>query len=351
MNSKISKDVEEYIQSQQTTLQYIPPDIHCTNSAERAIQTWKNHFIARIASLLPKSFPIANWCHLTNQCDYTVNMLLPCHHNPSLLPFEAMEGSFYFNAAPMVPPGTKVLIHLKPACCKSWSFHVSNGWYIGPSLKYYHCICPIMEGMGGEQLTDTFCFKHYAMPVPTVTPTDRIIAATRQLTVAITSIQEDPLEELQAIQTLKQLLLGKTPPFPVPVDPPAPPLQPTPIAPIAPIVLCELDDEPIHMWDPRQVPQCAPTLQLNSISPTNNDYSAPKHITNNHAIKNNAIPINIPSPSGNHSRTRAQNRRTRTQHQAARVHLVNTAITKALVPMLDTKSARTYPSHGYIAAA
>jgi hypothetical protein len=55
MDNKTSKDAEDFIQSQQTSLQYTPSDIHCTNSAKRAIYTWKNHFIAGIASL-PKIF-------------------------------------------------------------------------------------------------------------------------------------------------------------------------------------------------------------------------------------------------------------------------------------------------------
>jgi hypothetical protein len=73
MDNETSKDVGDFIKAQQTTLQYTPPNIHCTNSAKRAIRTWKNHFTAGIASL-PKSFPIANWCCLTNQCNYTVNI-------------------------------------------------------------------------------------------------------------------------------------------------------------------------------------------------------------------------------------------------------------------------------------
>jgi hypothetical protein len=78
MDNKTSKDVEEFIESQGTALQYTPPDIHQTNSAKQAIRTWKNHFTAGIVSL-PKTFPIANWCRLTNQCNYMINMLRPCY--------------------------------------------------------------------------------------------------------------------------------------------------------------------------------------------------------------------------------------------------------------------------------
>jgi hypothetical protein len=48
---------------------------------------------------LPKSFPIANWCCLTNKCDYTINMLHPCHQNPLLCAFKAMEGGSFSFAA------------------------------------------------------------------------------------------------------------------------------------------------------------------------------------------------------------------------------------------------------------
>jgi hypothetical protein len=88
----------------------------------------------------------------------------------------------------MAPPGTEVLIHLKPSQCKSWAYHASNCWYIGPSLKHYRCICTIMEGTGGKRLTDTFRFKHQAMPVPSITSTDRIIAATHDLMAAILGV-------------------------------------------------------------------------------------------------------------------------------------------------------------------
>ncbi len=58
--------------------------LHCTNPAERAIRTWKNHFLSGMVGL-PKSFPIAKWCRLTTQCNATLNMLRPCCQNPRLL--------------------------------------------------------------------------------------------------------------------------------------------------------------------------------------------------------------------------------------------------------------------------
>jgi hypothetical protein len=39
------KDVKAFVAMEQTHIQYTPPDIHCMNPAERAIPTWKNHFL------------------------------------------------------------------------------------------------------------------------------------------------------------------------------------------------------------------------------------------------------------------------------------------------------------------
>ncbi len=113
MDNKTSQDVETFICEENTRLQYTLPDIHRTNLAEWEICTWKNHLLSSIAGL-PKTFPIAKWCCLTNQKDFTLNMLRPCRQNPAPLAFEALKGSNLFNATPMATLGTKLLAHHKP---------------------------------------------------------------------------------------------------------------------------------------------------------------------------------------------------------------------------------------------
>jgi hypothetical protein len=75
MDNKMSHNINTFIRKENTRLQNTPPDIHRTNLAEQEICTWKNHFLSGIARL-PKTFPIANWCRLTNQTDFTLNMAL-----------------------------------------------------------------------------------------------------------------------------------------------------------------------------------------------------------------------------------------------------------------------------------
>jgi hypothetical protein len=72
----------------------------------------------------------------------------------------------------------------------------------------------------------------------------------------------DAPSELEAIQNLRLLLLGEAPPLPIPINPPPPvPPAPTPVHE-------EIDNRPIHIWDPRTVPTL-PTLATTSpLSPS-----------------------------------------------------------------------------------
>jgi hypothetical protein len=190
MDNKMSHDVKTFIHEENTRLQYTPLNIHCTNPAEWAFCTWKNHFLSSIA---PKTFPIANWCCLTDQTDFTLNMLWPCHKNPALSAFKALEGSYSFDATPMALLGTNVLAHHKPNQRPSWGFHALSAWYISHSLQHYRCTKVIMRNTGGKCITDTFRYKHHAIPIPKVTATDCILEATHRLTTAIEGVQEAAL--------------------------------------------------------------------------------------------------------------------------------------------------------------
>jgi hypothetical protein len=119
LDNKTSKDVKTFVATKQTRIQYTPPDIHCLNLAKQAISTWKNHFLSGMVGL-PKTFPLANWCQLTAQCNATLNMLCPCSQNPLLLAHKVLDCLFSFEVMPMAPLGTEILVHMKPNCWCTW---------------------------------------------------------------------------------------------------------------------------------------------------------------------------------------------------------------------------------------
>jgi hypothetical protein len=86
-----------------------------------------------------------------------------------------------------------------------------------------------MADTGGERITN-FQFKHHAIPVPEITATNRIIDATTRLTATIAGIQDAPPAKMEAILSLRTLLLGKIAllPSPTPSILPTPP-PPTPL--------------------------------------------------------------------------------------------------------------------------
>lgn len=117
----------------------VPPHNHRRNAAERAIRTYKNHFLAGLASVHP-DYPISQWDRLIFQSTLTLNHLRNSRVNPKLSAYAYLFGVFDFNKTPLAPPGTKVLMHDKANNRASWAYHGTDGWYVGPSMEHYRCV-------------------------------------------------------------------------------------------------------------------------------------------------------------------------------------------------------------------
>ena len=141
--------------------QLVPPHLHRQNSVERAIQTFKNHFIAGLASV-NKNSPVHLWCRLLPHCLLTLNLLRPSRINPKLYAYAQLHGAFEFNRKPFAPPGTKIIIHDKPAIRGSWETRGYEGWYIGPASNHYRCHTVYANHTVHERVADTVeFFPHY----------------------------------------------------------------------------------------------------------------------------------------------------------------------------------------------
>ena len=94
----------------QVKYQLVPPHLHRRNAAERAIRTFKNHLIAGLCTCDTR-FPASYWDKLLPQAVITLNLLRSSRRNPSLSAYAAIHGQFDFNATPLAPPGTKVIVY------------------------------------------------------------------------------------------------------------------------------------------------------------------------------------------------------------------------------------------------
>ena len=102
--------------------QLVPPHVHRRNAAERAIQTFKSHFITGSATLT-SDFPMKEWDQLLPHVQLTLNHLRASRRQPTLSAHAAALGAYNFDADPLAPPVTKVLVHETSEQRGTFDFH------------------------------------------------------------------------------------------------------------------------------------------------------------------------------------------------------------------------------------
>ena len=129
MDNEASAEIKQAILKHNIAYQLTPPHIHRINAVEWAIRTFKNHFISGLATINP-NLPINEWDRLIPQAEITLNLLSSSQINPRLSSYATLYGTYDFNRVPLAPPGTRVVVHIKPQQRGSWSFHGEDGFYI-----------------------------------------------------------------------------------------------------------------------------------------------------------------------------------------------------------------------------
>jgi hypothetical protein len=104
LDNESSLALKNYLKKQGITYQLAPPHIHRRNNAERAIQTFKNHFIAGLCSVDP-NFSLKLWDKILPQATITLNLLRKSRINPRMSAYAQLNGHFDFNKTPLAPPG------------------------------------------------------------------------------------------------------------------------------------------------------------------------------------------------------------------------------------------------------
>jgi hypothetical protein len=103
LDNEASHAITEYLRGQNIKWQFIPPNEHHVNAAERAIQTVKNHFISGLCST-DRDFPSQLWDKLLQQAQDSLNMLRASRIDPAKSAYEILEGPHDFNRNPWAPP-------------------------------------------------------------------------------------------------------------------------------------------------------------------------------------------------------------------------------------------------------
>jgi hypothetical protein len=160
MDNECSKAVQKHIRANKMTIQLVPPHNHRVNAAERAIGTFKEHFVAALATV-DNLCPLQLWDNFLPQVELTLNLLRFSHCNPLISANHEHYGPFDFNKTPLAPLGTKALVYNDPTSRTSWAPHATNGFYVGPATNHYHCLRFYIPATRRFCFSNTWCNAHW----------------------------------------------------------------------------------------------------------------------------------------------------------------------------------------------
>ena len=110
-----------------TKYQLVPPSNHRANNEERAIKTFKNHFIGELCSV-DKYFHLQLWDRLLQQATTSLNLIRQSITIPHISAYTHIFVEFDFNRTILAPPGTRRIIHNRPNDRASWVTNGEYGW-------------------------------------------------------------------------------------------------------------------------------------------------------------------------------------------------------------------------------
>ncbi|KAL7425785.1 hypothetical protein ACHAXH_000392, partial [Discostella pseudostelligera] len=177
MDNEACTAFQRAISSNNCKIQLVLPHVHRRNAAKRAIRTFKDHFLAILAGTDP-TFPADSWDLLLPHAELTLNLLRPSNvPSTATSAWHALFGNFNFDATPIGPAGSRVLIHNKAALRRSWDFRAQDGFYVGPALQHYRCHRVLTNASRAVIISDAIRFRHHKLPSPNMTTEDKIIHA------------------------------------------------------------------------------------------------------------------------------------------------------------------------------
>ena len=121
-----------------------------------------------------------------------------------------MEGQYHFDSTPIAPSGSAMLMQKKPANRTTLGLNAKKACYMGPCFNHFRSFWGMLPLTKGERISDTVKFQNYAIAMPELTPVDRTLEATRQLSDAINQQpKRAPMDKITAIDMLRKVMLGE----------------------------------------------------------------------------------------------------------------------------------------------
>jgi hypothetical protein len=197
----------------------VPPHCHRRNAAERAIGTFKEHFVAGLSSVYP-AFPLHLWDRLLPQAEITLNLLRTSRLHPQLSAAAHSHGLVDYNNTAFAPPGCKIIAHEKPGKRRTWAPHGQHGYSLGPAMHHYRCQNVNISAKASERIVDTLEFFPHNYQMPQLSSTDRLLMAAKKMmdalqnphpAVTFARVGDDTISALADLAAIFKLKLRQTP--------------------------------------------------------------------------------------------------------------------------------------------
>ena len=147
------------------------------------------------------------WDQLLEQAELTLNLFRQATYNTSKPAWEYLHVRlFNYDATPLGPLVTPVIIDNKPSRRKPYHYRGSNGFSAGVPLNHYRCQRAIDAETKSVSIMDKIEFYHHYLTQPSLTPQGRLIHALQTLTAAMHHASAiHSAQQLQAIYHLRHL--------------------------------------------------------------------------------------------------------------------------------------------------
>jgi hypothetical protein len=96
MDNQATEHIKQFLSENECKLQLVKPHNHRVNAAELAIQTFKDEFIAALATT-DVDFPLQLWDKLTPQVQNCLNLMRCFRIDPSKSAYKTMNGPYDWN--------------------------------------------------------------------------------------------------------------------------------------------------------------------------------------------------------------------------------------------------------------
>jgi hypothetical protein len=120
MDNQATKHINQFLSENDCKLQLVEPHNHRVNVAEHAIQTFKDAFIAALATT-DVNFPLQFWDKLTPQVQTCLNLMQHFRIEPSKSAYKTLYGPYDWNRYPLAPLGCKAVVYEDGDTRGSWA--------------------------------------------------------------------------------------------------------------------------------------------------------------------------------------------------------------------------------------